>query len=97
VGRWRAHEREDGDPRPKALGDDRRSGRIDACKGLILSLLEETPDITIQEMRRALTDHGHVFGFGTIQLFFKRHRITRKKTAHASEQDRPDSLKRRRA
>ena len=79
VSRWRAREREQGDPRPMALGGDRRSGRIDACKGLILSLLEETPDITIQEMRRALSELGHVFGFGTIQRFFKRHRITRKK------------------
>jgi transposase len=79
VSRWRTREREQGDPRPKALGGDRRSGRIDACKGLILSLLEETPDITIQEMRRALAERGHVFGFGTIQRFFKRHRITRKK------------------
>ena len=79
VSRWRAREREQGDPRPKALGGDRRSGRIDACKGLILSLLEETPDITIEEMRQALAGRGHVFGFGTIQRFFKRHRITRKK------------------
>ncbi|WP_425416454.1 IS630 family transposase [Oricola indica] len=97
VSRWRTREREQGDPRPKALGGDRRSGRIDACKGLILSLLKETPDITIQEMRQALAARGHVFGFGTIQRFFKRHRITRKKRpAHASEQDRPDILKRRR-
>jgi transposase len=81
VSRWRAREREQGDPRPKALGGDRRSGRIDACKGLILSLLEETPDITLEEMRQALVEHGHVFGFGTIQRFFKRHQITRKKRA----------------
>lgn len=79
VSRWRARERAQGDPRPKALGGDRRSGRIDACKGLIPSLLEEAPDITIQEMRQALAARGHVFGFGTIQRFFKRHRITRKK------------------
>jgi len=79
VSRWRAREREQGDARPKALGGDRRSGRIDACKGLIVSLLEQTPDITIQEMRQALAERGHVFGFGTIQRFFKRHRITRKK------------------
>lgn len=79
VSRWRAREREQGNPRPKALGGDRRSGRIDACKELILSLLEETPDITIQEMRQALAERGRVFGFGTIQRFFKRHRITRKK------------------
>lgn len=79
VSRWRAIERSQGDARPKSLGGDRRSGRVDGCKELILSVLAETPDITIEEMRQALSDRGHVFGFGTIQRFFKRHRITRKK------------------
>jgi len=79
VSRWRALEREQGNPRPKPLGGDRRSGRIDGCKALILLLLEETPDLTIEEMRHALAGRGHTFGFGTIQRFFKRHRITRKK------------------
>ena len=79
VSRWRALERSQGDARPKALGGDRRSGRVDACKALILSLVSETPDITLEEMRRALGERGHAFGFGTIQRFFRRHRITRKK------------------
>ena len=61
VSRWRAREREEGEPRPKVLGGDRRSGRIDACKALILSLLEETPDITLEEMRQALARQGHHF------------------------------------
>src|SRR5215467_13292100 len=30
VSRWRTREREQGDARPKALGGDRRSGRIEA-------------------------------------------------------------------
>lgn len=79
VSRWRSMEREQGDARPKALGGDRRSGRIEAQADRILSLLEETPDITIEELRRALSARGHQFGFGTIQRFFRRHRITRKK------------------
>ncbi len=79
VSRWRALARQQGSPQPKALGGDRRSGRIEAQAGLVHSLLEETPDITIDELRRALAAHGHQFGFGTIQRFFKRHRITRKK------------------
>ena len=33
----------------------------------------------IEELRRALGEHGHWFGYGTIQRFFRRHRITRKK------------------
>src|SRR4051794_28527212 len=42
--RWRALECIQGDARPKALGGDRRSGRIEARAGLILALVEETPD-----------------------------------------------------
>jgi transposase len=78
VSRWRALERQQGDARPKALGGDRRSARIEAHKELILSVLAETPDITIEELRQALADRGHRFGYGTIQRFFERHRITRK-------------------
>ncbi|EPX87765.1 Transposase [Rubellimicrobium thermophilum DSM 16684] len=79
VSRWRRRKREQGDVRPKALGGDRRSKRIEAVKGLILSLREETPDMTRDEMRQALAERGHAFGFGTVQRFFKRHRMTRKK------------------
>ena len=79
VSRWRALAREQGDARPKALGGDRRSGRIEACRTLILSLQAATPDMTLEEMREALAERGHVFGFGTLQRFFKRHRITHKK------------------
>ena len=46
---------------------------------MIEQLLNETPDITINELRQALAGHGHSFGYGTIQRFFARHRITRKK------------------
>ena len=79
VSRWRALEREQGDARPGALGGDRRSGRVEAQASLILQLLEETPDITIEELRQALAARGHSFGYGTLQRFFKRHGITRKK------------------
>lgn len=79
VSRWRNREREQGDPRPKALGGDRRSGRVDACKNLILAFLAQTPDLTIEELRAALAEKGHRFGFGTVQRFFQRHKITRKK------------------
>ena len=79
VSRWRALARTRGDARPGPLGGDRRSGRVEAQAGLILRLLEETPDITLEELRRALAGHGHRFGYGTIQRFFARHRITRKK------------------
>lgn len=79
VSRWRRLRREQGHAGPKALGGDRRSGRIEAQADLIRRLLDETPDITIEEMRRALAERGHSFGFGAVQRFFIRHQLTRKK------------------
>jgi transposase len=79
VSRWRMAQRERGNVQAMPQGGDRRSGRIEAQGALIRLLLEETPDITIEELRRALAQRGHQFGFGTIQRFFARHRITRKK------------------
>jgi transposase len=79
VSRWRALEREKGDVRPGPLGGDRRSGRIEAQAALILGLLAETPDITVEELRLTLGERGHAFGYGTLQRFFVRHQITRKK------------------
>ena len=77
--RWRAREREQGDAKPKALGGDRRSGRIEAHAALILSLLEETPDITLEELRAVLAEKGVAVGYGTLWRFFERRQITRKK------------------
>ncbi len=95
IGRWRKREREQGDARSGALGGDRRSARIDAQKSVILEALGPDKDATIEEIRQSLARQGLFFGFGTIQRFFVRHKITRKKSAHACKQDRPDVLKRR--
>lgn len=82
VSRWRALERRQGDVRPGPLGGDRRSGRIEAQARLILEFLAETPDLTVEELRAELAARGHAFGYGTLQRFFARHRITRKKRPH---------------
>ena len=79
MSRWRTREREQGDARPKALGGDRRSKRIEACGEAVLSALGPDGDATIEEVRRTLAAQGLGFGFGTIQRFFARHAITRKK------------------
>ena len=83
VSRWRAREREQGDARPKALGGDRRSKRIEACGEAVLSALGPDGDATLEEVRRTLAAQGLSFGFGTIQRFFARHAITRKKRPRA--------------
>ena len=77
--RWRALQRRQGDARPKALGGDRRSGRIEAHAGVILALIEETPDITLAELKARLADKGIDVGIGTLWRFFDRRRITLKK------------------
>jgi transposase len=79
VSRWRKLEHEQGDPKPKALGGDRRSGRIEVHGATILAMLDETTGITLEELRRQLADKGLVFGDGTVRRFLKRHKITRKK------------------
>jgi transposase len=77
--RWRSLERTNGHARPKALGGDRRSRRIEAHAALILSLYEAKPDIALQELRAALAENGVRVGYGGLWRFFKRHRITVKK------------------
>jgi transposase len=79
ISRWRKREREQGNARPRALGGDRRSIRIDAHMNAILEALGPDRDATIEEVRRSLAEQGLFFGFGTIQRFFARHNITRKK------------------
>ena len=84
---------------PKPRGGDRRSGRIEAQADLLMQAIEETPDITLAELReRLITERGESFALSTIHDFYRRHRITfKKKTAHASEQAREDVAARREA
>ncbi|KPF96230.1 transposase [Rhodopseudomonas sp. AAP120] len=77
--RWRAMQRRQGDARPKALGGDRRSGRIEAHAPSILALVETKPDITLHEIQAALAEQGVAVGIGTLWRFFARRRITFKK------------------
>lgn len=82
VSRWRALEREQGEARARSQGGDRRSARIEAHRDLILAMIEETPDLAIEELRQALAEKGVTVGYGTIRRFFGRHGITRKKRLH---------------
>lgn len=79
VSRWRTLEREHGDPSPKAMGGDQRSQAIEAHGPLILSLLEASPDVTLQELRAALAERGAIVGYGGLWRFLDRRGITVKK------------------
>jgi transposase len=77
--RWRTMERMQGDATPKAVGGDRRSMRIDRHAGAIGALVDEMPDITLEELRAVLAARGVSTSYGALWRFFRRHKITRKK------------------
>jgi transposase len=77
--RWRTMERMQGDATPKAVGGDRRSMRLNRHAGAIRALVDETADITLEELRTALAARGVSASYGALWRFFRRHNITRKK------------------
>jgi transposase len=78
--RWWSMHRQAGSVAPGPLGGDRRSGRIEAHAPLILGLLEQTPDITLSELRTELAEAGVPVSIATLWRFFARRRITLKKS-----------------
>jgi transposase len=97
--RWAKRVETTGDMAPMKMGGDRRSGRIEAHADFILAQLKKQPDLTILELRGKIRErHGVGFGHATVWRFLTRHEITRKKkTGHASEQEREDVAEAREA
>jgi transposase len=90
--RWAKRVETTGEVAPLKMGGDRRSQHLEAHADFILAQIAEKPDMTIMELREKIRErHGLGFGYGTVWRFLARHRITRKKkTGHASEQERED-------
>ena len=90
--RWAKRVETTGEVAPLKMGGDRRSQRIEAHADFILAQIEKKPDMTIMELREKIRErHGLGCGYGTVWRFLARHRIMRKKkTGHASEQERED-------
>jgi hypothetical protein len=62
----------------------------------VVAALGPGRDATTEEVRASLAKQGLAFGFGTLWRFVQTPRDhAQKKTAHATEQDRPDVLTRR--
>ena len=76
---WRKLERGQGDVRPRPLGGDFRSGRVEAARGAILGLMDERPDLSIRALQAALGARGLDFSYGVLQRFLKRHGVKRKR------------------
>ena len=78
--RWMDGSLRTGRSAPKPRGGDRRSGRIEAQAELLMRAIDETPDITLAELReRLITERGETFALRPIHDFYRRHRITFKK------------------
>lgn len=78
--RWMAAYLETGRTAPRPRGGDRRSGRIEAQSDLLMGAIEETPDITLAELRQRLIDErGETFAISTVHDFYRRHGVTFKK------------------
>ena len=74
---WRQH----GHVAAKPQGGDRRSQRIEAQAEFLLKQVEQTPDVTLQELQAQLRGRGLAVGIGTVWRFFRRHSISFKKNA----------------
>jgi transposase len=78
--RWCQLRRDSGGVRPAPQGGDRRSKRIEAEAPRILSLVRETPDITLEEIKAELAEQGLVFSVSAIWRFLDRRGLTFKKS-----------------
>lgn len=97
VGAWVRLKRATGDVLPKPQGKGLGSV-LDPHEAFILALIEADKDITLVETAdRLAADRGFRVVPSTIWYWLDRRAITFKKTAHASEQQRPDVRRRREA
>ncbi len=76
VDRWRRT----GDIGPRPRGGDHRSHRIEAHAEEVLALIEETPDVTLEELAGHLDErHGLKVAQSTVWRLLDRHGMTFKK------------------
>ena len=64
----------------KPQGGDRRSQHVEAHADLILRLRAEQPTLILSALRALLAERGIATSESGLSRFFKRHRITHKKT-----------------
>jgi transposase len=78
--KWVAQWHRTGDVRPRPMGGDKRSHRIEAHGEEILGLVAERPDITLAEIAAHLDQvHGPRVAQSTVWRLLDRHHMTVKK------------------
>ena len=78
--RWTALVRLTGTVRPRPVGGDKRSGRVEACAPVILKAVVAKPDITLIELQALLAERGTAVAVSSLWRFFARRKITFKKS-----------------
>jgi len=76
--KWVERRRRTGSKSAKRMGGYKRSA-LDAHADVVLGLVSECPDMTIEEIRAALRAQDIVTGYSSVRRFFQRHRISLKK------------------
>ena len=75
--RWAQRLRVEGHAQPRAMGGDHRS-RLPEHR-VVVELVAAQPDLTLQEIRRALAGHGISIGLTSLWRFLRAQNITLKK------------------
>jgi len=78
--KWVDQWRRTGSVEPRPRGGDRRSGRVEAHADEVLRLIDETPDMTLEELARHLDEvHELRVAPSTVWRLLDRHGLTFKK------------------
>ena len=85
--KWVQRWRRTGSVAAKPMGGYKRSP-LEARAELLLGLIEEHPEPTVEEIHAWLRARGIRAGHGSVWRFFARHGISFKKTVFAAEQAR---------
>jgi transposase len=73
------------------MGGDQRSKALETHAGMVLAAVDQTPDITIGGLCVLLAKYDVTASHGAVWNLLARYGLTvKKKTAHASEQERSD-------
>jgi transposase len=78
--RWVALEQKTGSVSRRPMGGD-HSSKLTEHRELVLELVAQEPDLTLQEIRQRLARHKIKVGYGSVWRFFAKERITVKKNS----------------
>lgn len=76
--KWVQRWRRTGSAASKRMGGHKRSP-LDAHADLVLGLIADRPELTLEEIRAELHERGIAAGYGSVWRFFDRHDVSVKK------------------